>query len=324
VVLIQIKLRHFSSMDRYCSAWLILIKAGMLPKANNGLLCNGHSNSAQGEKVMSYSTLMVHLDIDRSNDARLRVAGELAERFDARLIGTAAADVQPLYFMDGAAAQDLLEDERSRLRSGIADCEAQFRRYFKARANNIEWRGAVEFPAEFVARNARAADLLIAGGQTGRADTTRQIDAGGLALRAGRPVLVVPAETEFLKLDCVVVAWKDTREARRAVVDALPLLHKAREVLIVELLEPGEDQAAAKARVDDVAHWLVRRGISASSIATKALIGVTDRLTILAQDEGAGIIVAGAYGHSRLQEWVFGGVTRELLHQQKCCALLSH
>ena len=155
----------------------------------------------------------------------------------------------------------------------------------------------MEFPGEFVARNARAADLIIAGGQAGRADTTRQIDPGDLALRAGRPVLVVPSDTEFLKLACVVVAWKDTREARRAVVDALPLLHIAREVLVVELLAPDEDQAAAKSRVDDVAHWLERRGISASSIATKALIGVTDRLTILAQDEGAGVIVAGAYGH---------------------------
>ena len=62
---------------------------------------------------MSYSTLMVHLDLDRSNDARLQIAGELAERFDARLIGIAAADIQPLYFMEGAAAQDLLEKDRS-------------------------------------------------------------------------------------------------------------------------------------------------------------------------------------------------------------------
>jgi nucleotide-binding universal stress UspA family protein len=273
---------------------------------------------------MSYSTLMVHMDLDRSNDARLRIAGELAERFDARVIGTAAAEVQPLYYMEGAAAQNFLEDERIRLKGKIADCETQFRKYFKARASNIEWRGALGFPGECVARDARAADLIIVGGQGGQADTTCQIEPGDLVLRAGRPVLVVPADMDFLKLNCVVVAWKETREARRAVADALPLLHKARQVLVVELLESGEDQTAAQARVDDVARWLVRRGISASSIATKALVGVTSRLTILAQDEGAGVIVAGAYGHPRLREWAFGGVTRDLLHQQKCCALLSH
>jgi len=270
---------------------------------------------------MSYSTLMVHLDVDRPNDVPLRIAGDLAERFDARLIGIAATDIQPpLYFAEGAAAADLLEKESARLRSRIADCEAQFRRVLKARADTLEWRGALEWPADFVARNARAADLVI----TGSADAAHQIDLGDLVLRAGRPVLVVPPETEYLRLNSVVVAWKDTREARRAINDALPLLHKAREVVVVELIESAADQAAAKTRVDDVARWLVRRQVNASSIATKALIGVTDRLTILAQDEGADVIVAGAYGHSRFQEWVFGGVTRDLLKQRKCSALLSH
>ena len=273
---------------------------------------------------MSYSTLMVHLDIDRPNDARLQIAGELAERFDARIIGIAAANVQPMYFMDGAAAQEFLEQDRARLKSQIADCEAKFRSVLKARADKLEWRSALDWPNDFVARNARAADLIITGGGTSSADTTRQINSGDLILRAGRPVLVVPPQADWLKLKSVVVAWKDTREARRAVNDALPLLHKAQQVIVVELLETGVDQAAAKARVDDVAHWLIRRGISSSSIATKALIGVTGRLAILAQDEGAGIIVAGAYGHSRFQEWVLGGVTRDLLTQQKCCALLSH
>ena len=273
---------------------------------------------------MSYSTLMVHLDIDRPNDARLQIAGELAERFDARIIGIAAADIQPLYYMEGAAAQDVLEQDRVRLKSQIADCEAQFRRVLKARADKLEWRSALDWPNDFVARNARAADLIITGGGTSGADSTRQINSGDLVLRAGRPVLVVPPQADWLKLKSVVVAWKDAREARRAVNDALPLLHKAQQVIVVELLEANDDQAAAKARVEDVAHWLIRRGISASAIATKALISVTGRLDILAQDEGAGIIVAGAYGHSRFQEWVFGGVTRNLLAQQKCCALLSH
>lgn len=273
---------------------------------------------------MSYSTMMVYLDLDRSNEVRLGIAGELAERFDARLIGITAGELQPLYYMDGAAAQDLLEKDRVRLRSQIADCEAQFRRVLKGRADSIEWRSALDWPTEFVTRNARAADLIITGAQAGRTDATRQINSGELVLRAGRPVLAVPPQAEWLKLESMVVAWKDTREARRAVNDALPLLHKAREVVVVELLEAGADQAAAKARVGDVADWLVRRGISASSIATKALVGVPDRLTILARDEGAGIIVAGGYGHTRFQEWIFGGVTRGLLTQQRCCALLSH
>jgi len=274
---------------------------------------------------MSYATLMVHLDIDRSNETRLQIAGKLAERFDARLIRIAAADLKPsLYFVEGDAVQDLLDKERAWLASRMAACEAEFRRVLKGLGERCEWRTAVEWPTEFVARNARAADLIIVGSKPKGADITREINPGELVMRTGRPVLVVPSETEWLKLKTVVVAWKDTREARRAVNDALPLLHVAHEVVVVELLESGADQAAAKARVDDVAQWLVRRKINASSITTKALIEVAGQLSILAQDEGADIIVAGAYGHTRFQEWLFGGVTRELLSQQKHCVLLSH
>jgi nucleotide-binding universal stress UspA family protein len=273
---------------------------------------------------MSYSTIMVHLDLETSNESRLRVAGELAERFDARLIGITGGDFQPLYFMDGAAAQDMLEKERARLDTQVASCEAEFRQTLRGRSDKIEWRSEVGWPADFVARNGRAADLIVVGTQPGRSNGKGQLNAGELVLRAGRPVLMVPGDVEWLKLKNIVVAWKDTREARRAINDALPLLHTAREVTVVELLDDGADQPAAKARVNDVKAWLIRRGINASSIATKALIGITNRLTILAQDEGAGIIVAGAYGQTRFQEWAFGGVTRDLLKQQKCCVLLSH
>jgi|KBSSwiStaDraftv2_1062776.scaffolds.fasta_scaffold224397_3 nucleotide-binding universal stress UspA family protein len=274
---------------------------------------------------MSYATLMVNLDVGRPNKACLHIAGELAARFEARLIGVAGADLQPqLYFAEGAAAAELIEKERGWLTSQIANCEKEFRNELKTLGDRIEWRGALEWPTGFVARNARAADLVIAGSAAGRTDTARQVDRGGLVMQAGRPVLIVPSETEWLRLKTVVVAWKDTREARRAVNDALPLLHLAREVVVIELLEGDANPADAKTRGADVARWLTRHKINASSISTKALIGLAGQLCIAAQDEGADIIVAGAYGHTRFQEWLFGGVTRELLSQHKHCVLLSH
>jgi hypothetical protein len=133
---------------------------------------------------MSYSTLMVHLDPNGSNEVRLQIVGELAEHFNSRLIGIAAADIQPLYFMDGVEAQNLLEKDRARLKSQMADCEVQFRRVLKARADNIEWRSALDWPTDFVARNARAADLIITGNQTARPDATRQINPGDFATSA--------------------------------------------------------------------------------------------------------------------------------------------
>jgi nucleotide-binding universal stress UspA family protein len=273
---------------------------------------------------MSFSTIMVHLDLAGSSEAPLRIAAEMAARFDARLIGTSAADIQPLYFMDGTAAQEMLEKERADILAQVSAKEKQFRAALKHRATKIEWRSKLAWPADFVAQEARAADLLIVGTNAARNDGLRRINPGELVLRAGRPVLVVPPQIEWLKFSNMVVAWKDTREARRAINDALPLLHKSKEVAVIELVERDADQAAAKARVKDVADWLVRRGINAATIVSKALIGAPDQLVLLAQDEGAEIIVSGAYGHSRLQEWVFGGFTRSLLNQQRCCVLLSH
>jgi nucleotide-binding universal stress UspA family protein len=273
---------------------------------------------------MSFSTIMVHLDLAGANEAPLRIAADLAERFDARLIGTCASDIQPLYFMDGAAAQEMLEQERKRLLQEMAAQEQRFRKALTQRAAKIEWRSGIAWPADFVSRECRAADLIIVGTSDGRSHGLRQINPGELVLRAGRPVLIVPAAIEWLKFGSMLIAWKDAREARRAVNDALPLLHKAKNVTVVELMENNADAKAAKSRLDDVAAWLVRRGISATTIATRALTAVPDRLAQIAKDEGADIVVAGAYGHTRIQEWVFGGVTRGLLKQQECCVLMSH
>jgi nucleotide-binding universal stress UspA family protein len=273
---------------------------------------------------MSFSTMMVHLDLDQPSESLLRLTADLIQRFDAHLIGITAGDVQPLYFMDGIAAQEMLEKDRAGLVSDMAAKEREFRAAFKRSAGKIEWRSGIGWPAEYVAGEARAADLLIVASSGKGAGGLRQMNAGELVLRAGRPVLIVPPAMGWLKFGSMVVAWKETREARRAVIDALPLLHKAKEVVVVELVERNSDRSAAKARVDDVSAWLVRRGINAATIATKALIAVPDQLAIIAQDEGAEIIVSGAYGHTRFQEWVFGGVTRDLLRQQKCCVFLSH
>ena len=132
-----------------------------------------------------------------------------------------------------------------------------------------------------------------------------------------------PPQLTGFNFKCAIIAWKDTREARRAVSDALPLLHQVEQVIVAEIVQEQSAQTASKARLDDVAEWLVRRGIAAASVATKELIGVTGQIEIMAQDEGADVIVAGAYGHTRLTEWVFGGVTRDLLAGKRS-VLLSH
>jgi nucleotide-binding universal stress UspA family protein len=146
---------------------------------------------------------------------------------------------------------------------------------------------------------------------------------GDLVLGLGRPVLVVPANCAPMKLDLALVGWQDTREARRAVLDALPLLKLANQVVIAEIAAKA-DRLAAQVHLDDVVAWLQRHGVRAESMVSPLPDDAIERLDDVAKTLGADLIVAGAYGHNRLQEWVFGGVTHDLLQQASCCVLLSH
>lgn len=275
---------------------------------------------------MTYASLMVHLELEHPNTARLQVAGDLAERFGARVIGIAACSNQaPAYFAEGAFAQQLIEQDRNAIDERLRETQAQFETALKGRSRHIEWRCALAAPTEFVAAEARSADLIISGANRDGSvlDPARRVDASALVLRAGRPVMIVPAEVEWLRLQNVLLGWKDTREARRAVLDALPMLQKAHAVKVVEIAET-DAPAAAQRRVDDVVAWLRQHGVEATGEAPAAGSAAQDQLDDIADAFSADLVVAGAYGHTRFSEWVFGGVTRELLLRSRRCALLSH
>ncbi|MBR0849249.1 universal stress protein [Bradyrhizobium diazoefficiens] len=277
---------------------------------------------------MTYATVMVNLALDQPNDSRLQVAGELAERFGAAIVGVAAAQfAPPLYFTDGAAAQDLIDREEAGVRRRLADLEGQFRAAMRRRGESAEWRSALDFPERFVASQMRCADILVSGGRSPAfSDAYSLASPKDLVMQAGRPVLVVPDGINWLDLRSVLVAWKDTSEARRALTDALPMLRKAGNVVIVEVPEDGEDMAAVTARVRDVVAWLARHGVVASARVSEARQGETAaaQLEKVAGDVNAGLIVAGAYGHSRFRELILGGVTEYLVTQTARCVLLSH
>ena len=152
---------------------------------------------------------------------------------------------------------------------------------------------------------------------------SRHVDIGDFVMQAGRPCLIVPAEAEALSLDHVVVGWKDSRETRRAISDALPLLQAADRVTIVEIADK-DDLDAANGRLADVAGWLKRHGIDATPVTAASTGDDAARLDAIAREQGATLLVAGAYGHSRVREWALGGVTRDLLLRAGRCALVSH
>jgi len=275
---------------------------------------------------MTYATVMVSLALGRENGPRLEIAGQLAEQFGARAIGIAAGQfTPPLYFTTGEQAQRLLDQGEAAIKNRLAEVEAQFRAAMQNRAAAVEWRCAEDFPARFIARQARAADILVVGGDGGDliADPLMQAGPSDLVMQAGRPLLVVADACDRLDLRRVVIGWKDTPEARRAVVDALPLLRKAKDIKVVEIIEDDVDRPAALSEVTDVVAWLSRHGIVASAQVAPECGYAAARLDAIASELGAGLVVAGAYGHSRLGEWIFGGVTRRLVNPSNRCSLLS-
>lgn len=277
---------------------------------------------------MTYATVMVSLALDQSNEARLEAAGQIAERFDAAIIGIAASQFSPpLYFTSGGHAQNLIDEGRAAVKKRIGELETQFREATKTRARHVEWRCAIDFPARYILREARCADIIVSGEDTGAfSDPFVQASSKDLVMQSGRPLLVVPNTVKWLDLRSVLVAWKDTPEARRAIVDSLGMLRKARDVAVAEIPEQGGSRSAAVARVRDVVAWLSRHGVSASELVPEIDGEQTTmaQLDAIAADVGAGVVVAGAYGHSRFREWILGGMTQHLITQSARCVLLSH
>jgi nucleotide-binding universal stress UspA family protein len=272
---------------------------------------------------MSFATMMVHIDLDAPCDARIRLAASLATRFHSTLIGVGASQLpSPLSYggviVDPQPTPAMIHELSARL-AGLGE-------HFNSVAGwnrQIEWRMGIDSPTHFLAAEARAADVVIIGRDRVPGDFYRTLDPGAFTLRAGRPALVVPPDVESLQAENIVVGWKEAREARRAVLDAMPFLRKANRVCVVECDETGQEGTLS--HVEDVSRYLEGHGVKVIGRApVHAAKSVADELVRVAKDEGADLIVSGAYGHSRLGEQLFGGVTRDLLSMSPICCLLSH
>jgi nucleotide-binding universal stress UspA family protein len=141
---------------------------------------------------MTYATVMVGLALGRPNDAPLEIAAQLAQRFGAKVIGIAAAEFSPpLYFTDGEAAQQLVDQGWSAVKKWMTELESQFREAMQGCATELEWRCAEDFPNRYVVQQARACDIIVVGevGRTGIADPFAQVNPSDLVMQAGRPVI---------------------------------------------------------------------------------------------------------------------------------------
>lgn len=189
---------------------------------------------------------------------------------------------------------------------------------------NVEWRSSPHFPREVLIEQSRAADVLVIGREFISGDIYHTYDPGTVILETGRPVLVLPRGIKRLDCSRVLIAWKDTREARRAIRDALPFLRKAKNVAI-GVANPPTSQTRIDDQIVDLTRYLARHGVPLDQ-QIETIAGEDDGsiLLQLAKDYRAGLVVAGAYGRTRLSEWIFGGVTRHLLTTSTIPCLFSN
>ena len=276
---------------------------------------------------MTYSTVMTHVQPEPETAPRLACAVDVAKRFGARLIGVGAEMIPPLAFDNGYSSVDAewVVAMRTSIEDQLRSAREAFRRETAAFADDAVWLCGIESPMRAIAAASRAADLIVLGGAPRRHDSPyRDCEPAELAMQAGRPVLVAPPKGALLSGRKIVVAWKDTREARRTLSDAIPFLEAAEGVLVLEVCdEDGMDDA--RIRTDDVVSALRRRKVAAEArVVLHRREAAGQRILEEATAYGADLIVLGCYGHSRLGEWVFGGVTRDLLSQDEVFLLLSH
>jgi nucleotide-binding universal stress UspA family protein len=278
---------------------------------------------------MSYKTILVHLNDPRRAEAVLEPAVRLAARHNSHLIGLhvqAAVPAPPIPLPYGS---DVVRSIAAAQQKETDEIAATFARVTANQPFVAEWRvekGPHLDPAEVAMDHSRGADLIVAG-QTDpdwRASPLHDV-AERLALGSGRPVLVVPYVGRYPEIARnVVIAWKARRESARAVFDALPMLEQADAVQILEVEEGGRRGNALGADTS-IAAALARHGIKPTVRTSVAGdIGIGDEILSRIADLGADLLVMGAYGHSRMRELVFGGVTRHIARHMTVPTLLSH
>lgn len=272
-------------------------------------------------------SILVHLDASSRSAERLTLAAVLARRHQGELtacygvLSTLLATPWAAEITDGTLMAMLSEIDQT-MRSRARE---QFDRLVGD--SGARWsEPGNELLLRYLVRQALTSDLLVLGQPDGSDASTGAVPAELVPMvivDSGRPALVVPYAGTFEAMpDSVLLAWKPTREAARAVTAALPWLTRAREVHIAQAPEGGDEQLPASAALE---HWLQLHGVGGDMRCHRLPAAeVGGALLSLAADTGAGLLAMGCYGHSRAREWVLGGVTRSILHTMTVPILMAH
>ena len=273
---------------------------------------------------MEYKDIVVHLGVDNRSTARLDAAIELAELNEGRVTGVYVSSKRSI---PGFIRCETPPEALKRLDTGERRLAEEAERQFAERTARTqapcEWRLVKGDPVAAVTTSAHYADITIVG-QTDPDDGRSASGlADGVVLGGGGPVLVWPYVGLCQVIAAtVLLAWNGTREAKRALADALPLLQQARKVIVFGVDRDDRTHIPGA----DVSTHLAHHGARAEVRHTRTSLGIGTGDTLLSEigDRGIGLLVMGGYGHHRLRERLFGGVTRDILREMTVPVLMSH
>lgn len=275
---------------------------------------------------MSYKTLLAVIQGEKEAAQLVDGAVALAERFKAHLTGFHPEFIQMSYGMAaGFPDAELMREATERSAKATKAIAWTFGEKLKDRKISHAWATMETLPGDSSAgalRLARSADLVV----TAQPDPNLEApETDALLADSGRPVLVLPRQNSFdPAMKRIVIGWNSSKEAARAVFDALPLLKEAEQVDIL-VVDPEERRPGGVRQGEGIAASLKRHGIEAQLIATsKGRTSVEEAIVTHCTATKADLLVLGAYGHSWLREFLFGGVTRGVLDHAPVATFMSH
>lgn len=227
-----------------------------------------------------------------------------------------ASEISPFY------SEEVLDICRGQVSAEQSDAKAWFAKAVSAQSGaSADFECIEGFPATTMAARARVADLSVVPSIAALDDEFWTFVRDAALFQSGRPVLVIPKETPNRFSDTVIVAWKDSVESVRAVTAAAPFFAKAKRIVLLSVAEGDKDDPSLASMADYLA--LAGLKVEASRIALK-FDTVGEALLHEASETPGTLLVMGAYGHWRWREWVFGGVTQELLRDTVVPVLMAH
>lgn len=276
---------------------------------------------------MAIKDLAVAYNGTKNADAAVDLALQMCRKYDAALTGVYA--LNPVRF-EGNVERWISADLMETLKSAELEVARSIETKFRERVGPANLAESVEFVTEegqanvVLARQARYHDVLLMGQFSAPTDSRLPIRAEDLVMRTGRPLLIVPHSYEVRPFqEYAVVGWDGSRPAARALSDAMQILETKKRLDVVTVR--GSREPAGTARSAAVVRHLQRHGIDARHInLTASREGVGATLLEYCRENGPDIMVMGAYGHTKLREDLFGGVTRDVLEKMTVPVMMSH